>query len=148
MSVYSVALAHANDRSERSESVEMSGGMLLLYGTGAILGPMLTPFLAGLNGRGLFIYVALAYLSWMVFLIWRMTQRERTAETTETATDYPVQHGPALANPDLRILAKKHKPAKRFRTLRKKGKTASSAIHVEESPKATPSAQPPSSSSS
>ena len=52
MSVYSVALAHANDRSERSESVEMSGGMLLLYGTGAILGPMLTPFLAGLNGRG------------------------------------------------------------------------------------------------
>ena len=124
MSVYSVALAHANDRSARSEAVEMSGGMLLLYGIGAILGPTLTPFLAGLEGRGLFIYVASAYAAWMTFIIWRMTQRERTAEVTETATDYPVQHGPALANPDLRILAKKSKPAKKFRTRRKRHKAS------------------------
>ena len=39
-SLYSVAVAHANDHAGAGDFVKLSGGLLLLYGIGTIIGPL------------------------------------------------------------------------------------------------------------
>ena len=39
--LYSVAVAHANDHASAGDFVKLSGGLLLLYGVGTIIGPLL-----------------------------------------------------------------------------------------------------------
>ena len=39
--LYALAVAHANDHAEPHEMVTVSGGLLLMYGGGAIVGPFL-----------------------------------------------------------------------------------------------------------
>ena len=136
MSVYSVALAHANDRSARSESVEMSGGMLLLYGIGAILGPTLTPFWRVWTGVVFYICCAcLCSVDGLYHLAYDATRAHggsnRDCNRLSCAT------WSCVANPDLRILAKKHKPAKKFRARRKKHKAHKPVTE------ATPAVEPP-----
>ena len=61
MSVYSVALAHANDRSARSESVEMSGGMPFTLWHWCDFGSDIDSVFGGF-GRAWFIYICCACL--------------------------------------------------------------------------------------
>ena len=39
--LYSLAVAHANDHARPEDFVKVSGGLLLLYGFGTMIGPML-----------------------------------------------------------------------------------------------------------
>src|SRR5262249_28572301 len=39
--LYSIAVAHANDHARQEEFVKVSGGLLLLYGFGTMVGPVL-----------------------------------------------------------------------------------------------------------
>ncbi|TIL50957.1 MAG: MFS transporter, partial [Mesorhizobium sp.] len=45
--LYSIAVAHANDHARAEDFVKVSGGLLLLYGFGTMIGPLLA---AGLMG--------------------------------------------------------------------------------------------------
>ena len=39
--LYSIAVAHANDHARPEDFVKVSGGLLLLYGFGTMIGPVL-----------------------------------------------------------------------------------------------------------
>ena len=75
-SLYPIAVAHANDFASPEDFVKVSGGLLLLYGFGTMIGPMLA---AGLMDRvrpeGLFLATALAHLSLGGYTLLRIKAR-------------------------------------------------------------------------
>jgi MFS family permease len=74
--LYSLAIAHANDFIATSDLVKASGGLLLAFGIGAAIGPFAASLLMGaLASSGLFVYTAVASGLCTVFAIWRMTAR-------------------------------------------------------------------------
>ena len=69
-------MAHANDHADAEDFVRVSGGLLLLYGFGTMIGPLLA---AGLMGwtrpEGLFLATALAHLSLVGYTLLRIRSR-------------------------------------------------------------------------
>lgn len=57
--IYSLSLAHTNDLMSRENLVSASSSLLLVYGVGAIFGPMLTGFAMGVLGA-MALYTTLA----------------------------------------------------------------------------------------
>jgi len=87
--LYSLAVAHANDHAKPEDFVKVSGGLLLLYGFGTMIGPVIGAALMGwLSPEGLFLATALAHLSLGTYTLLRIGKRapvpvdEREAFTT------------------------------------------------------------------
>lgn len=75
---YSLAAAHAYDRTAPSEAVETAAGLLLLYGIGSVIGPALASLGMQHYGPGaLYFFTAGAYLLLLLFVLWRVLVRER-----------------------------------------------------------------------
>jgi MFS family permease len=74
--LYSLAVAHANDHADARDFVKISGGLLLLYGFGTMIGPMLGAWLMEMmRPEGLFLATALAHLSLAAFTMLRVKRR-------------------------------------------------------------------------
>ncbi|HTV69534.1 MAG TPA: MFS transporter [Rhizobiaceae bacterium] len=74
--LYSIAVAHANDHASPEEFVKVSGGLLLLYGFGTMVGPMLGASLMGsLTPESLFLATALAHSALAVYTLLRIRRR-------------------------------------------------------------------------
>jgi MFS family permease len=74
--LYSIAVAHANDHAPAEEFVKVSGGLLLLYGFGTMIGPMLAAALMGwLRPESLFLATAIAHLALAGYTLLRIRQR-------------------------------------------------------------------------
>lgn len=70
--LYSIAVAHANDHALKKDFVAVSSGLLLLYGAGTMIGP----FVAGalmerMRPESIFLATALAHFSLAAFAIYR-----------------------------------------------------------------------------
>ena len=77
MSLFGLSAAHANDYAEPDEFVAVSGGLLLIYGLGAIIGPVLAPLVMQLTSPSyMFAYTALIHCALLVFGLYRLTRRE------------------------------------------------------------------------
>jgi len=75
--VYGLAAAHANDFAEPDQFVEVSGGLLLVYAFGAIIGPIVASQLMTLiNAAALYGFTAAVQLFLVVFIMWRATRRD------------------------------------------------------------------------
>jgi MFS family permease len=75
-SLYSVAVAHANDHAGAGDFVKLSGGLLLLYGVGTIIGPLFGARAMDLFGPvGLFAVTALAQASIGAYAMMRSFKR-------------------------------------------------------------------------
>ena len=75
--LYAIAVAHANDYADASESVEVSSGLLLVYGVGAAIGPLLASMWGEIaHGPALFFFTALVHLMLIGYVFWRISQRE------------------------------------------------------------------------
>jgi MFS family permease len=75
-SMYSLCVAHTNDFVEREDFVEASSGLLLTWGIGATLGPMVAgPLMQWIGLHGLFLFAALVHLAFMLFAWYRIRQR-------------------------------------------------------------------------
>ncbi len=75
-SMYPVIVAHASDHADTGDFLRISGGLLLIYGTGTMVGPLLASGLMTYTYPGaLFQTTAAAHLSMMLFAIWRIRQR-------------------------------------------------------------------------
>ena len=75
-SLYSVAVAHANDHAGAGDFVKLSGGLLLLYGVGTIIGPLFGARAMDLFGPvGLFAVTALAQASIGAYAMLRSFKR-------------------------------------------------------------------------
>lgn len=61
--LYSLAVAHANDHAKPEEFVKVSGGLLLLYGFGTMIGPVIgSTLMTTMRPESLFLATALAHL--------------------------------------------------------------------------------------
>jgi MFS family permease len=76
--LYAIAVAHANDNADASQSVEVSSGLLLVYGVGAAIGPLLASMWSELaHGPSLFYFTAVVHLALTGYVFWRISQRVR-----------------------------------------------------------------------
>lgn len=70
--LYSIAVAHANDHASPEDFVRVSGGLLLLYGFGTMIGPLAGAFLMErLRPEGLFLATAVPHLALGVYALMR-----------------------------------------------------------------------------
>ena len=74
--LYSLAAATANDRVTSEQRVQVAGALLITYGLGAVIGPIVASLFMGLLGpQGLFFYIALVELVLCAFSIFTRKRR-------------------------------------------------------------------------
>ncbi len=80
--LFSLSAAHANDYAEPDEFVAISGGLLLLYGVGSVMGPLLAPVLMLVTApQYLFAFTAGVHIFLAIYGIYRTTQRDAAEDT-------------------------------------------------------------------
>ncbi|MEM9231345.1 MAG: MFS transporter [Pseudomonadota bacterium] len=85
--VFSISAAHANDFATPEQAVEVSAGLMFLYGLGAIAAPLLGSALIAHFGPGsLFAMITAAHLALIAFGVIRM--RVRATSATRTRYSY------------------------------------------------------------
>ena len=85
--LYALSIAHANDFADHPRFVVTAGGLLLLYGIGASLGPLIASGLMTYWGAGgLFLFTTLIHSALALFVILRIYMRSRP--TSEDRTDF------------------------------------------------------------
>ena len=97
--LYSLSIAHANDRLPREEFVEASAGLLMINAAASIPGPLLASFVISTAGPySLFLYTALAHAAMAFYAFTRMRVKEPAPlETRDIFT--PVPQGSPAALP-------------------------------------------------
>jgi len=74
--LYSLAVAHANDHASAGEFAKVSGGLLLLYGYGTMVGPLLGAVLMdAMRPESLFLATALAHAAIGAYTLLRIRRR-------------------------------------------------------------------------
>lgn len=72
--LYSLCIAHVNDKMSADVFVEVSGQMLLIMALGAIIGPLLASVFIDIAGQHtLFAYTAAAHSTIAVYALWRIS---------------------------------------------------------------------------
>jgi MFS family permease len=91
--LYAISVAHTNDHADPSEYVMVSGGLLLMYGLGAIGGPFLASGLMTILGpAGLYGFAAGVHVLLIGYTIYRMLRRE------SAPSEQHIPFGDALAS--------------------------------------------------
>ena len=74
--LYSLAVAHANDHAKPEDFVKVSGGLLMLYGFGTMIGPVIAALLMGsLGPESIFLATALPHVLLAVYTVLRIGRR-------------------------------------------------------------------------
>lgn len=94
-SAYAIAVAHAFDHCEPDAYVETSSGLLLAYGIGSAIGPLMASLLMQQSGPGaLFLFVGIVQVFMVSYLIWRIRANNAPAlinrEDFDLASTAPV----------------------------------------------------------
>lgn len=83
--VYSISVAHANDWAPPDTFVQVSAGLLLLYGAGAAVGPLVAPlFMEAASAGGLFWFHALVFLALAAYALLRIRRRDPVDEARQS----------------------------------------------------------------
>lgn len=90
--LYAISVAYSNDYAESQDYVTTSGGLLLMYGIGATIGPFVASAVITLLGyRGLFVFAATIHLLLASYALLRVTR------VPLTVPGEPIPFGEALA---------------------------------------------------
>lgn len=102
--MYPVIIAHANDHAEPGTYIQTSGGLLMVFGVGSIIGPFIGGAGFGIFGEmSLFFIIAAAHVLIIIFGIWRITQRGQIDVNEKTAFQpAPVTR---LSTPETAVLS-------------------------------------------
>jgi MFS family permease len=74
--MYPVIVAHANDHAPEGTAIQVSGGLLLIFGIGSITGPIISGLgMAQFGSSGLFMTSFAAHLCIATYTIWRIVKR-------------------------------------------------------------------------
>ncbi len=93
--IYAILVAHANDHAAPEDYVQVSSGLLMVYGVGTMAGPILTARITAWYGAGgMFITIALLNLAIAAYTAWRLTRRP--APSDEETMDFQT-FAPATA---------------------------------------------------
>ena len=83
--IYPLSAAQINDLADPDKLVQISSGLLIAYGTGAVCGPIIASQLMGRYGpQGMFYFTVAAVGGLAVFTVWRMARRGRSAGVKAT----------------------------------------------------------------
>ena len=94
MQIFGMAAAHANDFAEPDEFVSISGGLLLIYGIGSVIGPSLAPVVMSFAGpSSMFAYTATVHALLAIYGLYRLSQRA----APENSPDYVQSPRPRSA---------------------------------------------------
>jgi MFS family permease len=93
--LYSLAVAHANDHAKPEEFVKVSGGLLLLYGFGTMIGPVIGALLMGaMRPESVFLATALAHFTLAGYTVLRIGRRAPVpVEDREAFKTLPSERG-------------------------------------------------------
>jgi MFS family permease len=93
--LYSLAVAHANDHAKPEEFVKVSGGLLLLYGFGTMIGPVIGAVLMGsMRPESVFLATALAHFTLAGYTVLRIGRRAPVPlEDREAFKTLPSERG-------------------------------------------------------
>lgn len=84
--MYPVIVAHANDHAEPGAFIQVSGGLLLVYGIGSILGPTVAGFaMTSYGASTLFAVTGSAHLLLLLFAIFRLRTAPAVASEDKVA---------------------------------------------------------------
>jgi MFS family permease len=97
---YSVVMAHVNDAVDAGEFVAASGGLLIMQGVGAVVGPLLAGFAMSAFELGFAYTVIVTQLLMAVFGMYRLTRRAAPPEMHKGTflVEPPVPVGTALTS--------------------------------------------------
>lgn len=80
-SLYPVILAHANDHAKPGQSLTISATLLLVYGLGSVVGPILAGVLMNMQSAfGLFALTLVAHVLMVGFTLYRMARRDSVTD--------------------------------------------------------------------
>ncbi len=80
-SMYPVIAAHANDHAKDISTIQVSGGLLMVFGVGSIIGPFIAGAGMSVAGSyGLFVTSLMAHVCLIAFAIWRISKRAAVTE--------------------------------------------------------------------
>jgi len=121
-SMYPVIVAHASDHAAPGSFIQISGGLLMLYGIGGILGPLVAgAAMSEIGPRGLFLTTLAAHILLVLFAVWRISRRAPVAQAEK------VEFVPAplarASTPETFVLADEGKPEKPEKPEGKAGET-------------------------
>lgn len=88
-SMYPVIVAHASDHAPPNSHIQTSGGLLLVYGLGAIAGPLIAG--AGMYAggpSGLFLTTFCAHVLLIAFGLWRIRERDTVSNEDKVQFQY------------------------------------------------------------
>ncbi len=84
--MYPVIVAHANDHAEPGSFIQVSGGLLLVFGIGSIIGPTVAGFaMTTLGSAALFAVTGAAHLLLILFAIFRLRIAPAVASADKVA---------------------------------------------------------------
>ena len=79
--IYTLSVAHTNDHTEATNYVATSSGLLLVFGIGASIGPVVAGVLRHTyKAPTLFMFTAAVRVVFILFVVWRVRQREALAK--------------------------------------------------------------------
>ena len=97
--LYPIAVSHANDFASPEDFVKVSGGLLLLYGLGTIVGPTLGgPIMSAIGPYALFLVTCWAHLLITAYAIFR--SQRRAAKPAEMRDAYTTLNPGTLTTPE------------------------------------------------
>ena len=83
--IYSISVAHANDWADPDTFVQISSGLLLMFGVGAVTGPFIASAIMTLTGAsGMFVFTGLAHGMLAMYVVLRSLRRDQAAEEDQT----------------------------------------------------------------
>lgn len=95
--LYGLAVSHGNDWVEPSRTLDMTGGLLLMHGIGAALGPTLAgAVMEAVGVSGLMAYLAVIVLCYGLMVAWRLNYYPAVA-VEEKFEFVPMAEGVSLA---------------------------------------------------
>lgn len=95
--LYPICVAYTNDYAKPEELVPVSAGLLIAFGLGAALGPVLaSQIMEFMGGRGLFVFCTIISIVLAIFIAWRMLQRPSTISVDEQVDFKPMTRTSAV----------------------------------------------------
>jgi MFS family permease len=91
--MYPVIVAHANDHAAPGTAIQISGGLLLTFGIGSIVGPTIAGWaMSEIGLRALFIVTSFAHVMVILYTLWRISRRSAVPEGDKSAFQ-PINAG-------------------------------------------------------
>jgi MFS family permease len=96
LSFYGIAVAHMADRAEPGKLAQSAAGLLFVWATGSVIGPLLLgPLVDLFDVAGMFWFAGFAALAVTIAMFWRQSTREGPA--TATKEEFAPQIGTSVA---------------------------------------------------